>query len=398
MTRCDFVDRIELRNGELVRIIKAVARTKKDNGKSLDVYEEYENGKAVCRNLYYSMTGYVVGFPNETNSLYKNGSCSFFQPLDEYGECDLPTFFYYSRYLNDEEKALVESAYPDFKYCLKKWKGTIAETLCALRFWKKHKEIEFLLAAGFKRIALSKSFWKLSAKKKKEVVKYLRTNDCGNVSLSEVQISLKYQLSKNELEEYLEFCGHFGKIKYDVFRYLEKCGLDDYNGVELYRDYLRLLKQTTHSKTESYWRFPKNLAQKHNELLREVEHYNLLKESEKLKAKQKRYFESVKKLLKYKMNIDGYCVYVPETVEDISFQAKALHQCLVQCDYISKVINGECVLVFIRKDDCPVATAQLLKGNKIGQFYANELDRSKCLPTDEVRAVMNKWIELKKAA
>lgn len=103
----------------------------------------------------------------------------------------------------------------------------------------------------------------------------------------------------------IEFCGHFGKIKYDVFRYLEKCGLDDYNGVELYRDYWRLLKQTTHSKTESYWRFPKNLAKKHNELLKEVEHLNLIKEAEKLKDKQERYFKSVKKLLKYKMNIDG---------------------------------------------------------------------------------------------
>lgn len=60
--------------------------------------------------------------------------------------------------------------------------------------------------------------------------------------------------------------------------------------------------------------------------------------------------------------------------------------------------KDECVLVFVQKNGEPIATAELKKGNKIGQFYANELDRDNCLPTDEVRAVMNKWLELKEVA
>lgn len=107
---------------------------------------------------------------------------------------------------------------------------------------------------------------------------------------------------------------------------------------------------------------------------------------------------AVKKLIGLRFDINGYSVFVPESVEEISRQADALHQCLITADYVSKVIDKECILVLVQKDGVPVATCQLLNGNKIGQFYADELDRSNCLPSDEVREVMNKWIEMKEAA
>ena len=39
----------------------------------------------------------------------------------------------------------------------------------------------------------------------------------------------------------------------------------------------------------------------------------------------------------------------------------------------------------------PVATAEVKNDGKIGQFYADERDRSNCLPTPEVKAVFEKW-------
>ena len=123
-----------------------------------------------------------------------------------------------------------------------------------------------------------------------------------------------------------------------------------------------------------------------------------LEEAEKLKTKQKDYLKAIKKWLGSEQTIDGFTIYVPDDVLDIKFQAEYLHQCLISCDYISKVINQRCVLVFIRKGNKPIATAELLNGNKIGQFYANELDRSNCLPSPKVKAVMNKWLENKRVA
>ena len=203
--------------------------------------------------------------------------------------------------------------------------------------------------------------------------------------------------SAQDLEEYEMFCDQNGKCRYDVFRYLEKTGLDDYNGVQLYHDYWNLLKQTKHSKTEKYWRYPKNLSEKHQQLLKEVELINELKKNETIEQKQDKYLKAVKKLLKFKMEINGYSIYVPETVADIKYQARVLNQCLIAGDYIGKVISHKCVLVFIRKNGCPVATAELLKGNKIGQFYGNQ-NAKNYIPPKKVKDVMNKWIEMKEVA
>lgn len=400
MNICTYNDRLEVENEKLVRILKAIPKAKKMAGYELDIYKEYENGATFCRNIYYNYCGgYRVAFPNQKTSLYREGYCPFIQELEDYGECNIPAFYYCSRDPNEKEKQLIISLYPDFRYVLKKWNGTIAKTLKLLRIWKEHKEVEFMLAAGYEVLAFNKAFWKLTETKRKEVIIFLKHNpEYKTKQLGSIQTVIKYNLTSQDLQEYEVFCDSYGKVKYDVFRYLEKAGLADWSGVQLYRDYYNLLKQTNHKKTDNYWRFPKNLAQKHNELLKEVEQINLTKDIEKLKPKQANYLKAVKKLLKYNMEIDGYSVYIPSTVEDISYQARVLHQCLIQCDYVSKVINKECVLVFIKKNGMPVATAQLLKGNKIGQFYANELDRKNCLPSPEVKAVMNKWIEYKKVA
>lgn len=399
MHLCDWLDRLEIENGELVRIITARAKAKKMKGRSLDVFKEYESGKTICRNIYYgSMGGYRVAFPKELTSLYREGYCQFEQKLEKYGECNIPVFKYYSRDLNEQEKELICSLYPDFKYVLKKWSGSIARTLELLRIWKCHKEVEFVLAGGYTSLAFNKSFWKMTEQKRKEVAMFLKKNPEYQVKpLSTIQTIIKYKLTKQNLVEYEDFCDSYGKVRYDVFRYLEKCGLDDYTGVQLYHDYWNLLKQTPHSKAEHYWRYPKNLAQKHQILLQEVEQINALKEKEKLNQRQEQYFKAVKKLLKYKLEVDGYSVYIPETVEDISFQARILNQCLITNDYIGKVINKRCVLVFIRKNGCPVATAELFKGDKIGQFYCNQNNKN-YIPSKKIKEVMNKWIEYKECA
>lgn len=398
MNLCNYYDRLEIEDGELVRVINAVPRAAKKSHLSLDVYKEYESGRCQCRNLYSSMTGYRVAFPDEVTSLYHNGSCSFIQKLEDFGDISrIPAFYYYSGGVDKISQKLILEKYPDFKYVMKKWSGTLAQTIDALAIWHDHKDVEFLLAAGWTKLALNKSFWRMSEKKRKEIVSFKKNNpECRGMSLSDIQKILKYGISVDEFREYEKFCWRHSQTRYDVYKYLQKIGKADFLGVSLYRDYWKLLKQTEHNKNDDYWKYPKDLQRKHDELLQEVENINQMKQIQSLKEKQERYSKVVKKLLKYGTEIDGYSVFVPETVEQIAEQAKVLHQCLVANDYVSKVINKSCVLVFIQKDSVPIATCQLLKGDKIGQFYADELDRDNCLPTDEVMAVMNKWIEWKK--
>ena len=254
-----------------------------------------------------------------------------------------------------------------------------------------------MLAAGFENVALNKSFWRYSEKKRKEIVEFLKAADKRilKYSLADVLIMLNNHISFDEFNTYNSFY-YKSKLSYPAFKYLQKKKMLDYNGVSLYCDYKSLLKQTNHK--GEYWLFPKDLEKKHDELREEVARIKALEEAEKLKTKQKDYLKAIKKWLGSEQTIDGFTIYVPDDVLDIKFQAEYLHQCLISCDYISKVINQRCVLVFIRKGNKPIATAELLNGNKIGQFYANELDRSNCLPSPKVKAVMNKWLENKRVA
>ena len=391
MYLCNFTDEIRIVYDKLCRVVNAQAKKRGYQWKTLDVYREFETGETECRHLYYSIYGgYRVCFPGDID--YYGNICQ----LDFFSECRKITCFLY-RALTEREKELITGRYPEFKYTLKKWEAKTNNVFLAINFWKEHKEIEFMLAAGFENVALTKSFWRYSEKKRKEIVEFLKTADKRilKYSLADVLIMMNNKITFDEFKKYRESY-RSSKISYSAYVYLQKKNLLDYKGVSLYCDYKALLKQTNHK--GDYWLFPKNLQKKHDELREEVARIKALEEAEKLKIKQKDYLEAIKKWIGTDQTIDGFTVYVPDDVLDIKFQAEYLHQCLISCDYISRVIKKSCVLVFIRKGNTPVATAELLKGNKIGQFYANELDRGNCLPSEKVKAVMNKWIKMREAA
>ena len=75
-------------------------------------------------------------------------------------------------------------------------------------------------------------------------------------------------------------------------------------------------------------------------------------------------------------------------------QADALHQCICAAGYYQGTADGNYTIVFIQKEGVPVATAQVYPDGRIGQFYGDEIDRTNCAPSDEVRAAFNKWLEV----
>lgn len=397
MFLCNYADHLEIENGEIVRVLVATPRNKKKCDKSLAVYREWESGKCEVRNLYYcGMSGYRVAIPDVVSTGSYMPGIAKLEPW-----CDtkkMSNFQWYSKLVDDETTKIICSKYPKFKYVINKFSTNLNHIMEALIIWKEHPEVELIIASGYIKVALNRSFWKMTEARRKEVVNFIRKNPTSkDLRLGDIQTIIKYNLSADKFNEYHRDCMYYGKIAYDVYSYLKKKKVD-YTSVSLYRDYARLLKQTNHKCSDPYWKFPKDLQKKHDELREEVRRLDELKQIEKLRPKQDSYRKAVKRLLKYKMDINGFTVFVPETIDEISRQANALNQCLITADYISKVINKSCVLVFIQKNGEPIATAELKKGNKIGQFYTNELDRRNCLPSDEVREVMNKWIEMKEAA
>lgn len=193
MNKCYYTDRLEIENGELVRIVTAKAVN--DSDKKLDVYKQYENGSYVCRNIYYSYAGYLVAFPGDITSLYgnRNKTCQFMQKLDEWAECSKMSFC--SRLLNDDEKDIIIKKYSSFKYMLEKFPASIENTFSQIAIWKDHKEIEYVLASGFDKVAMNKMFWRLSEKNKKNIVAFIRNNQEYNfLSLLDIQTIIKHRI------------------------------------------------------------------------------------------------------------------------------------------------------------------------------------------------------------
>jgi len=385
MFLCTYEDRITVVDGKLCRIVNATARRRGYEHLNLDIYREFEDETADCRNLYYSMMeGYRVAFPGTKNAYNE------IEPEEDFSKTPLIKCFPH-HVLSAHEIGLIALKYDGFFYTLKKWNATSDVVFKALRLWKEHKEIEFMLAAGYDRIALNKSFWKCSEKRRKEIVMFMKTDErLKGYPLKDVLQMMKYKVSVDEYLRFINFPYSY-KLNYPAFKFLEKHDKLTYNGVALYCDYKKMLNASGHKK-DDYWLYPKDLQKKHDDLFKELERRALLKKEEELKKKQEAYSKAIKKYLSSGKEIDGYSVYVPDDVLDINYQAEYLHQCLITADYIKKVIDKRCVLVFIRKNKKPVATVELLPRKKIGQFYANELDRNNCLPTEEVKEVFNKWL------
>ena len=373
--------------------------------KHLNFFKTDEDGISYCRNLYYSpLAHYTLCFPGEYNNWYYD-----IEAVEDYAPFKYNFDFPSNLELSQKEEKIILSSYPSFSYLLTKLKNknlyTKSYIFEVLTIWKKFPKIELLLAEGFFKVAFSKQFYKLSLNTQKSIIKLLLKQK-KNYSIKECLLVLKAQkkfnLKDSEIDSFISFC-QCKRFKncfdFETFRYLNKNNLCSYCGFSLYEDYLYMLKITNRNENDPYWKFPKNLKEKHDLLSDEIEREKELEDKEKNRIKQEKYFSVISPLLKYNnFNFEGYEIYIPKKIKDVQFQADNLHQCLISCDYVSRVINKGCVLVFIRKKGKPIATVEVKKNNVIGQFYLDEKDRNNCMPSDELRTIFSSWLKNKNIA
>ena len=391
--RAKFTERLEVEDGQLVRFVTA-------NWRHLhfDAIREYEDGREQCRNLYTGFYGgYYVQFPQELDGAHERW-------YDEWGDCKTHVS---TRKINEQEKQLITAHYPAFRYVLAKWdNGDLHETLLALRIWKEHPEIEMLLAAGLEQIAFSKNLYKLTPQKKKSVIAFIRRHckEIGNYSLHDIFACMKHNISIQEYDEYKDFCtasswvGGNGRITFDEFRYFKKQGIST-SGIGTYRDYIQMAKEAGHDIKSPYWRFPSDIEAAHEKVMREVDNIHAMRRLAEQREKKRReqeklqnYQKRIEKYLCYNGTVDGFSIYIPNEPHDWETQAAELHQCICAADYLGKVADGKCLIVFIRQGSTPIATAEIKPGKKLGQFYGNELDRSNCLPPPQAAAAFHTWL------
>lgn len=401
-----YTDRIDVEWGRIERVVTAHPINKKYQDMEYDFYKEDEDGCVTCRNLYTSaMNGYRIAFPGIKDSSGYLGidECveEDWRSLDNKIKC-FPSHFI----LANEENQIVWN-YPDFRYVLKKWTGTLAEVMEALNIWKKFPEIELLLAGGYENIAFNKNFWRLTEKNRRAVALWLRQHEKANYTLAHVQMCIKDNLSDEEWKEYVAWNNsHYGKnVSYKLYKYLQK--QEQFAGripgiKGTYTDYKKSFSSpyNTHNYNEDYWKFPKDLFAAHQRINDEI---NEAIELERQQAAEKRAKDErnvyarlgriAKKFGAYNAEIDGYSIFITSSMKEWNLQAKTLHQCIVASGYYKGMSRKEYLIVFIRKDGKPIATAQIYKDKKIGQFYADEHGGpNNSRPTEEVQQMFDKWL------
>lgn len=380
--RCSYSERIEFENNQLVRIVNAVYKNMKGTiCFSEDVYKEYEDGRIKGRYLAWSnVAGYIVNFPGDKLGYYGGYNTQQKQNFEPYNELNM-----WINHSTPIPILAIMNKRPELKYLLKKMdsKITCSTFMKIVKQYKKYPNIEELVRMNLYGLALNENLQKLKPKKKSELISYIKQHiyELDNwTSLYKIQRCLKYNCTLKDLEE-AAYC----RYNFPLHKYLEKIE-EDYN---YYLDYIKMCKQLGKNLKDPYWRYPKNLTEAHNKMSVEVEK---AKKTES-KSKVKKLKAITENLVKNNTTIKGYQIIIPNDMQLIKQQAEELHQCLLTAGYDNKMIEQKAILVFIRKDNKPIATAEVFYDKKVGQFYGNERDRANCKPSPEIEKIFYKWLK-----
>lgn len=408
-----YIDRIEVETDWeterkfLVRTVKADWYDKKENRvRTLDVYKEYETGtyygteRFFARNIVSTMMGYLVYYPGEriiqTGYWYGGDQYAPNVPDDwqNYGSERIGGCYPENK-SSDRDIENVLEVYPNFKYIIKKINREDLNNpllMDLINVFKEHPEVEGLCQLGLYTIALNKQLYKLTLPKRKAVIKFIMEHHEEMnkwTTLRSIQCCLKY---KSDLETYNQYRSNWQIITFEEFLHLNKKGVPDYNKIRLYADYLEMCEKVGHDLKDPYWHFPSNLDKAHAKVMEELKAAR--ETSSKIKGD---YLKAVMKpMVKYNATVNGYDIFIANDIETIQKQCDVLYQCLIRNGYINKVLMQEEILVFIWKDNKPIATAEIFYNGKLGQFYGDERGHSRgesCLPDADVQEAFNIWFK-----
>ena len=394
MIRAQFTDYITVQDGMVVRYVEARwPETKTRLAGHVTVYRINDLGMEQVRYLdYRPICGYMVDLDFEDDTWF-NVSGTYRALRTGANVCSSP--------LTDQETQAILMVYPEFKWTLQKaGKVNPAQAMKLLTAWKKDPRTELLVGAHLDNLVANGNFLRMKNERQKAVLAFIRkTPEAERWTLAKI-LFVMHRHSPEEYDGWQRFRSSYGLgCAFDVFKYLD----GNRHALDMYNDYIHTAERCGHDIKDDYWKFPKNLKKAHDKVMKE---YNRIQEARRLaekaaatkreREKKKNFEKVVGKWLKKKLRKNGLVVSVPEDLKIVHRQAKILHQCLESCDYIGKMAEERCLLVFVAtREGVPVATAEILPNGKIGQFYGDELSRDaeKMKPGKKAREALDAWLD-----
>lgn len=259
-----------------------------------------------------------------------------------------------------------------------------------LTVWKKYGyETEMLMGCGLAHIVINDNYYELSGETRKQIKDFICKNrsfiNAFNSRLHYDDILDLIKFNTNDFAELSYIYDNFYYVKdldKDQIRYLMK---NPKIQADEYKSYCGKVTFCGHDIKDDYWRKPKQFKARFKKVTAEkqnIEQYFDEHKGEIYAAYIKRFTDKISKTV-----IDGLEIFIPEDIGIIQSQADTLKQCLIRLDYPKKVINGNCILIFVFKDNLPYATCEIAH-NKIVQFRGMNNDP---MNTKEYNT-MNKWL------
>lgn len=166
------------------------------------------------------------------------------------------------------------------------------------------------------------------------------------------------------------------KMNYvQIYNYLKKqnelCGDSPKQIIRTWRDYMDMVhKMNLQTKNEMVYK-PKNLKERHNELIMLLQEENIEKQAEEVRKKFRNVDNICKTLKKYEYETKEFAIIAPGGITDIIREGVALQHCIHTCDiYFDRINRRETYLLFLRKTDqknVPWYTMEVEPGGNIRQ-------------------------------
>lgn len=387
--KCEFKERVEMLENKPCRIVRAYYKEYEE-----DIIREYIDGNSeVSSHIYDSyVCGWLVEFTGETNRVYGRT-----YKVEEPCWSDINKDYLPNVFINDSQKVDMEMLINydnSLKYLLNKIDKNISASVLfnIIQQYRKYPNIETLCEKGLYRLALNTNLQRLGKKKLSQVINFIKDNEGINnhTKLIDIQRCIKNNIRYEDYDRFL-----YAKGDLELFKYLKNKKVD----IEYYKDYISMCKKVGHNIEDDYWKYPNDIYKAHDKVMEQIKNTELSNGN----IREGLLKEVTKNMSKYDSIVDGYRIFIPNKIDDIKKQCDVLYQCLLRNNYVNKMINQEEVLVFIWKDNIPVATAQVFYDTKeVGQFYGDERGHNKgldCKPPQEVENAFYKWlknVEIKK--
>lgn len=381
---CSYSSRIEILNDKIVYMLTAYYKDKSE-----DVYyEELVSGKQCGRYIRFNyIAGYLVDFPGEKVKFYGGNYIQKIEDFEEY--CEMNPFVGIHNNNQKKDLELIQSIHPDLKYFLKKFYQSSyreidhKELFKVIRQYWKHPEIEPLIQYNQLAIAMNNNLYRLSSKKLKEVIQFIKENweKYPSMNLKDVLCSIKNKIPYKLVDTFRK-C----KENPELFQYL----LKQKESIVFYEDYIRMVKKAGHNLEDRYWKYPNHLRKAHAKVVEECKNID-----NALNVILNAQFEIVaNKLKRNEKIIGGNHYYIVQDFKDFSEHANALKQCLITSGYMEKFIKQQSILIFIKDSNLQsIGTVEINYSKKILQAYGNELDRTNCKLPQSILDDANEYIK-----